>query len=101
MIDEVVIRYIKTPSRVSGFTTRSPDGCMNVYLNSALTFLARCPYYRQHDKQSICCEGVATGTCLRLSFAAAVSREEYMQRYCNARYAACRLCVMLDGKHED
>lgn len=36
MTDDIIVRLIALPDSVYGFTTPSPDGYMNVYLNDKL-----------------------------------------------------------------
>ena len=56
MIDrsDVIVRLEDMPTRLKGFTSPSPDGTYNIYLNARLTYKSMLEAYR-HELRHIEC----------------------------------------------
>ena len=61
-----------------------------------------CPFYRRHNGNRICCEGV-TETCTNnIVFEDPKELKDYCSTYCEDihNYENCRICATLNGKYE-
>lgn len=61
---------------------------------------AVCPYYKRDDKQMICCEGIESGTVIRLAFSSAVRRKDYKDQYCRRCWMQCRVAQMQNQRYD-
>ena len=61
-----------------------------------------CPFYRRHDSNRICCEGVDDTNTLNLVFGNQKKLYDYVGRYCNSmeNYHGCLICQMLMTKED-
>lgn len=64
---------------------------------------AVCPYYRRHDDNRICCEGVAPDNTVNLVFGSQLRLKRYTKLHCESLEGckACRIHGMLDGKYPE
>lgn len=64
---------------------------------------AKCPYYRRHDTNRICCEGTSDDNTINIVFGSKQDLKEYERAYCNDIFGCrdCPLHKMLDKKYED
>ena len=59
-----------------------------------------CPYYKDHERQTIRCEGVEEGTALHLAFYSTQMLRDYRNAYCRSCWKGCRIAEMLNRKWE-
>ena len=61
----------------------------------------KCPYYRRHDINRICCEGTEDSNGINLVFNNPTDLKEYGETYCNDihNYHNCWLCLMHDRRY--
>lgn len=59
---------------------------------------AMCPFYRRHDDNRICCEGLNKTNTINLVFEAPTKLKEYEVAHCNdiGGCRRCRIYQMLD-----
>lgn len=61
---------------------------------------AACPYYKRDDKQMICCEGIESGTVIRLTFSSAIRHKDYKDQYCRHCWRQCQVAQMQNRRYE-
>ena len=61
-----------------------------------------CPFYRKHNDNKICCEGVSKSNTINLVFEDCRKQKAYSERYCNniENYQNCMICRMLNRKYQ-
>ena len=62
--------------------------------------LVQCPYYREEDAQSVYCEGVQSGSRLRLGFLGRKQKKTYGDRFCRDSWKTCRIADMLNRMYD-
>lgn len=60
-----------------------------------------CPFYRRHDNNRICCEGINNDNTINLVFGDSKKLKEHTVKYCEDmnNYDRCRVCKMLSDKY--
>lgn len=64
---------------------------------------AVCPFYRRHDDNRICCEGVTRDSSVNLVFRSQIRMKRYTTIHCESMEGCkqCRVYGMLDGKYQE
>lgn len=62
---------------------------------------AKCPYYKWHEENCICCEGTERSNGIHLIFRTESALRAYSKKYCNdmESYRKCLLCKMQDERY--
>ena len=61
-----------------------------------------CPFYRRHDNNRICCEGINKTNTINLVFEDSKKQKEYALQHCNNIDGCkqCKIYQMLDSKYQ-
>ena len=62
---------------------------------------AVCPFFRDHRKSSIGCEGILPGSVLRSEYQGREEREKQYKIYCCENYRYCEIYRAIKEKYED
>lgn len=60
---------------------------------------AKCPFYRSDADKTLLCEGVPSGTLMKIVFPTAARALRYFRRYCAGDYTKCAMNRMLEDKY--
>ncbi len=70
-------------------------------MNYPLSVIIQCPFFVGEKKNIICCEGVATRTCITTAFHNREEKLDYVNKYCLKKDGgSCHLAKTLYRKYE-
>lgn len=62
---------------------------------------AKCPFYKEEDRQKVFCEGVEENSKIHLAFSSPTQKSEYCRKYCYRNYKYCLIADMLFYKYDE
>lgn len=63
--------------------------------------LAKCPFYKEEDRQKIICEGVVDNSSIHVAFSSPTQKGEYCRQFCYRHYDDCLVADMLYCKYDE
>ena len=60
-----------------------------------------CPFYKEHIKCQISCEGITDDSLIKLWFNSPKAKAFHQEVYCENRYKYCEIYRMLEKKYEE
>lgn len=71
-------------------------------MNYSLSVIIECPFFVGERKNLICCEGVATRTCLTTAFHSREEKLDYVNSFCRKKDGGnCYLAKALYKKYDE
>lgn len=61
----------------------------------------KCPFFKEHTKKGITCEGLTEDSIIKLCFLSTESKDLQARVFCNTKYQNCEIYRMLEKKYEE